>query len=131
MKELREKLVAAPERFTVELLQKAHQLRYDKALADIISMVKHAAREQEPLLTAEERVERAFQKLTAGKTFTTDQQAWLDRIRAHLVENLSIDQDDFDISPILTRAGGWKPADRAFGGKLEALLKTLNEAIAA
>ncbi len=41
--ELRNKLAMAPERFTVELLQKAHAIRYDKALADIISMVKHAA----------------------------------------------------------------------------------------
>jgi hypothetical protein len=29
------------------------------ALADIISMVKYAAREEEPLLTAEERMARA------------------------------------------------------------------------
>ena len=75
--ELRKKLASTPERFTVDLLQKAHQLRYDKALVDIISMVKHAAREQEPLLTAEERVERAFQKLTAGKQFTPEQEQWL------------------------------------------------------
>ena len=33
-------------------LQKAHKLVYNKALADIISMVKHAARDEEPILTA-------------------------------------------------------------------------------
>jgi len=131
LKELREKLVASPERFTVELLQKAHQLRYDKALVDIISMVQHAAREQAPLLTAEERVERAFQNITARWVFTDQQRQWLDRIRAHLIENLSIDQEDFEASPVFARAGGWKPADRAFDGKLDRLLKALNEAIAA
>ncbi len=56
--ELRQKLSATKERFTVDNLQKAHKVRYDKALVDIISMVKHAAREQEPLYTASERVQR-------------------------------------------------------------------------
>jgi len=131
LKELRDKLVATPERFTIALLQKAHEMRYDKALADMISMVKHAARDHEPLLTAEERVERAFQQLTARQKFTDPQRQWLDRIRAHLVENLSIDQEDFDLSPILTRAGGWKPAERAFDGRLHTLLKALNQLVAA
>jgi len=129
--ELRTKLTASPERFTVELLQKAHQVRYHKALADIISMVKHAARDEEPLLTAEERVAKAFDRVTGAKEFTPEQRQWLDRIRAHLVENLSIDRDDFDLSPVLTRPGGWTPADRAFGGNLGALVESLNEAVAA
>jgi type I restriction enzyme R subunit len=129
--ELRNKLAMAPERFTVELLQKAHALRYDKALADIISMVKHAARNEEPLLTAAERVDRAMAGILASREFTTEQRQWLDRIREHLAENLWIDKEDFEFAPVLSRAGGWKPADRTFEGKLESLLKTLNEAIAA
>lgn len=129
--ELRNKLKSAPERFTVELLQKAHQLRYDKALADIISMVKHAARDAEPLLTAEERVIRAMERITSGCDFTPPQREWLDRIRDHLIENLSIDREDFEEAPVLTRAGGWAAADRVFGGKLVDLVESLNEAIAA
>ena len=121
----------APERFTVEHLQKAHALRYDKALADIISMVKHAARDEEPLTTAAERVERAFARIRQGQQFTEEQEEWLDRIRAHMTENLSIDRDDFEAIPVLAAAGGWKPADRAFAGKLDRLLKALNEAVAA
>jgi len=129
--ELRQKLVAAPERFTVENLQKAHRIQYAKALADIISMVKHAAKEEEPLLTAEERVDRALKRVTAGKSLTQEQQAWLGRIREHMIVNLSIDRTDFDLAPVLSRAGGWVPADRTFGGKLLPLLDSLNEAIAA
>jgi type I restriction enzyme R subunit len=94
-------------------------------------MVKHAAGDAEPLLTAEERVTKAFERLTAGKEFTPPQRDWLDRIRAHLVENLSIDKGDFDDSPVLTRAGGWSPADRAFDGKLGELIESFNEAVAA
>ena len=129
--ELKAKLSAAPERFTPETLEKAHTLRYHKALVDIISMVKHAAEEREPLLTAEERVNRAFEGLTAGRTFTPAQQKWLDRIHDHLIANLSIDEADFENVPILQGAGGWGAAKRAFNGRLSDLLASINEAIAA
>ena len=129
--ELRDKLTAAPGQFTVEKLQSAHQTRYNKALVDIISMVKHAAKESEPLLTSMERVGKAFDKLSAGKTFTSPQQAWLDRIRGHLVANLSIERGDFDTIAVLADPGGWGAANKAFGGKLAELVEALNEALAA
>lgn len=129
--ELRKKLASTAGRFTADHLEKAHAAHYGKALVDIISMVKHAARAEEPLLTARERVERALAKLTAGQDLGADQRDWLDRIRAHLVENLSIEPDDFDILPIFAREGGWGRADRAFGGNLTELLRQINEAIAA
>ncbi len=46
--------------------------------------------------------------------FTPDQQQWLHRIEAHLAENLSIDKDDFDVTPSLEGAGGWGKANRDF-----------------
>lgn len=128
--ELRQKLAAAPQRFTLENLRKAHQIHYHKALVDIISMVKHAANEQEPLYTPAERVKLAVAKISAGKAFTADQIQWLDRIEAHLVENLTIDKDDFDAVPVLSLAGGWGRANRVFEGKLPQMIQQLNEAIA-
>ncbi len=113
------------------MLQKAHEVHYRKALVDIISMVKHAADEGQPLLTAAERVDRAFTTLTAGHTFTAAQQAWLDRVREHLVANLSIDREDFDDLPVFARHGGWAVADREFDGSLVTILQKVNEAIAA
>ena len=129
--ELKTKLSAAPERFTPDALEKAHRLRYDKALVDIISMVKHAAREQEPLLTAEERVSRALDRLSDGRSFTHEQLDWLARIREHLIANLSIDEEDFENVPVLQQAGGWGNANRVFDGKLAGLLRVFNEAVAA
>ena len=131
LSELRQKLATAPQRFTVDNLRKAHEIQYHKALVDIISMVKHAANEQQPLYTAEERVKLAFAKLTAGKSFTPEQQQWLDRIEAHLIENLTIEQDDFDTLPVFTRAGGWGRANKVFEGQLSSMIGRLNEAIAA
>jgi len=132
LKELEQKLRQSPERFTKENLEKAHARQYGKALVDIISMVKHAADEQSPLLTAIERTERAFAAITARKSFTAAQQAWLDRIRQVMVANLSIEREDFEDQDALQRAGGWGAARQAFGEKhLVALLVELNEAIAA
>ncbi|HPQ68420.1 MAG TPA: type I restriction-modification enzyme R subunit C-terminal domain-containing protein [bacterium] len=129
--ELRNKLSAANEHFTVDRLQQAHRVQYKKALVEIISMVKHAAKDEEPLLTAPERVQRAFAKVTADQSFSADQQKWLDRIREHLIKNLSIEREDFDLIPIFTNFGGWNRADRDFNGTLDELIHKLNEAIAA
>jgi len=131
LNELRQKLASAREHFTTENLQKAHAACYHKSLVDIISMVKHAARDQEPLLTAAERVARAFANVFAGQSFTADQQRWLDRVREHLIANLTIEQEDFDALPIFARDGGWARANREFGGRLGGLLQRINEAIAA
>ncbi|HEV8715064.1 MAG TPA: DEAD/DEAH box helicase family protein [Candidatus Binatia bacterium] len=131
LSELREKLAAAPQRFTVKNLQAAHKLRYDKALADIISMVKHAADHASPLLTAEERVASAFDHVTHGRTFTDEQHQWLERIRAHCTENLSIEEHDFNTFPIFERAGGLGRANKVFQGALPQLVRQFNEAIAA
>ncbi|MBM4077643.1 MAG: restriction endonuclease subunit R, partial [Planctomycetes bacterium] len=130
LKELKAKLTTSTPRFTIENLQKAHLKRYDKALVDIISMIKHAASEQNPLLTATERAARAIENVSLGKTFTVEQQQWLNRIEQHLAQNLSIDQEDFDFIPALEGAGGWGKANKVFDGKLVELLQQLNAALA-
>jgi type I restriction enzyme R subunit len=52
-------------------------------------------------------------------------------IRRHLVANLSIDKEDFDLMPVLSDRGGWVPANKAFGGKLAELLGSLNKELVA
>ncbi|MDO8874273.1 MAG: DEAD/DEAH box helicase family protein [Methanoregula sp.] len=131
LSELKKKLAATRYRFTVDNLQQAHKMRYDKALVDIISMVKHAAREEEPLCTAEQRIHRVFDKMAYSISLTPDQQQWLDKIREHLIANLSISKDDFDIIPLFANEGGWGKANRVFNGELPVLIQQWNEAIAA
>jgi type I restriction enzyme R subunit len=130
LKTLRDKLAAAPQRFTEANLQKAHEIRNKKPLVDIISMVKHAANQQNPLLNAAERVDHAFSELRETQTFTKEQEQWLERIRTHLQENLSIDQEDFEAQPVFTDYGGWKKASKVFEGHLPTLIKEINRAIA-
>jgi len=130
--ELRKRLAWGSYSFTIRDLQRAHELTYRKALADIISMVRHAVDEESPLLSAEERTSRAFERVTTGKAFTPDQQQWLDRIREVMTSNLSIAEADFDLQPALADTGGFGAAGREFGReRLQQLLRELNEAIAA
>ena len=63
-------------------------------------MIKHAARKEEPFFNVEERVARALGKVTQVKSFTDEQQVWLGYIREHLIQNLTIELDDFDMMPV-------------------------------
>jgi len=131
LSDLKKKLAATRFRFTVDNLQMAHKVRYNKELVDIISMVKHAAREEEPLFTAEERIHRVLDRMALSASLTPEQQLWLDKIREHLIANLSISKSDFDIIPIFANDGGWGKANRVFNGNLPVLIQRWNEAIAA
>ncbi|MBD2122886.1 DEAD/DEAH box helicase family protein [Trichocoleus sp. FACHB-262] len=111
-------------------LQKAHEQVHHK-LADIISMVKRAIAADIPIYTAEERVNRALEAVMANESFTEEQSKWLGYIRQHLIENLSIEIDDFDNAPIFRNRGGERKASKAFQGRLEQLLEFINSAIAA
>jgi type I restriction enzyme R subunit len=123
--ELRQKLEEHPEGFTEPKLRQA----YHHALADIISLVKHAG-EGDPLVSSEVRVDRALAKVTAGRVLTMDQEKWLDLIRAHLVENLAIDRDDFELITFSRAGGSWGRINRDFGGSLDKWLVEINQAVA-
>lgn len=69
---------------------------HNKALANIISLVKGAARADEPIYTAVEGIERAIASVMVGKSFNEEQIKWLGYIQEHLVQNLTIEMDDFE-----------------------------------
>ena len=103
-----------------------------EALADIISMVKHAARDQEPILTADERVDRAMKAVMSGKEFNEEQLKWLHLIRDHLAQNLTIEIGDFEFAPVFERQGGLGKAKKVFANySLEELIVEINSAVAA
>jgi len=131
LRELRDALSQAPEHFTDDNLQRAFKATHHKALVDIISMVKRAAIKEAPLLTAEERVNAAIARVTADRQLTDDQAKWLEHIHQHLVHNLSIEREDFEVIPILSDRGGWGPANRVFDGQLDELIRELNKELVA
>jgi len=124
LRELRIKLAATPERFTEENLRKA----YHRELTDIISIIRHAADQEQPLLDAPERVSRAIDRIREGKSFTPEQENWLQLIGDHLVRNLVVEEEDFRWIPF-SRHGGWTKANRVFRGKLKDLLQEINVAM--
>jgi type I restriction enzyme R subunit len=131
LRELREALTRAPQRFTEDNLRKAFEATHHKALVDIISMIKCAAINGSPLLTAEERVNSAVSCVAEGRTLTDDQVRWLDYIRQHLVQNLTIDREDFENVPVLANRGGWGKANRVFDGRLAELLADVHRELIA
>ena len=66
-----------------------------------------------------------------GKSFTEDQTKWLEYIRLHLVQTLTIDMEDFNDQPIFSDRGGIKEAQKVFGNNLEQLIQEINYHIAA
>lgn len=94
-------------------------------------MVKHAAAREQALLTAEERVNAAMEKLMKTREFSVEQKQWLSLIREHLVTNLSIDEEDFDLTPLLQGRGGKARAKNVFKGGLGTLVEELNRIVVA
>lgn len=128
LNELRNKLKS--NKFAEADLQKAYRIVYSKAVADIISIVKHSAQQEAPILTAQERVELVMRRIMRGRNFTPEQVKWLEFIREHLIENLTIDIEDFELMPVFTRHGGKVKARKIFYGEFDALVKELNELVA-
>ena len=129
LEELRNKLRKSD--FSEKELQRGHEIVYQKPLADIISMIKHASNFQVPILTASERVQIALGLIMGAKQFTDEQRTWLAYIKEHLIENLAIAEADFTIMPVFARHGGLAVAKKVFGDDFDPLINELNEAIAA
>jgi type I restriction enzyme, R subunit len=127
LKTLRSELRRA--HFPEEKVREAHAIAGHKALADVISLVQHAADAGRPLLTAEERIRHAVTDVVGEMELTREQEQWLGYIKASLIENLTIEKDDFDELPVLSNRGGWGKANQVFGGMLESLLGRLNRAV--
>ncbi|PIR42213.1 restriction endonuclease subunit R [candidate division WWE3 bacterium CG10_big_fil_rev_8_21_14_0_10_35_32] len=125
LRELRTKLSQTPEKFTDDNLRKA----YKYPLADIISMIKHAAKE-EPLISGKERVDLAVAKVIDGRKLTSQQLEWLVLIKKHLIENLTIEPEDFDIMPIFVNYGGsFNRINKDFDNDLIMYINQINSAM--
>jgi type I restriction enzyme R subunit len=70
-------------------------------------------------------------KVRAKNQFTPQQEEWLELIRQHLIGNLSIGQEDFNLVVIQNAGGTWTRVNRDFGGKLPEVIHQINEAVAA
>ncbi len=111
-------------------LRSAISIVHKKHLPDIISIIKNAAN-KEPLMDVNERIDAAIKKLFAGRYMTGEQSQWIEYIKQHLVQNLTLEKDDFNFSPILEWHGGWRKFRRVFHEEADTIINEINAAIAA
>jgi type I restriction enzyme R subunit len=112
--------------FDEEKLQKAHEQSGHKAMADIISLLKNADNNANPLLTAQERVEQTMKHIMAAHTFNEEQKLWLGYIHDHLLKNPFLEKGIFDVMPIFEGKGGLTKAKKVFGANFNKIIDEIN-----
>jgi type I restriction enzyme, R subunit len=143
IRDLADAIQSPPRVWTPELLWRAYEA-LDKSkvrgsggrvLADIVSLVRFALRQEGELRPFRDQVNERFAGWLAeqernGRRFTDEQRQWLEAIRDHIATSLAIEPDDFDYVPFVQR-GGLGKARQVFSDQLHPLLNELNEVLAA
>jgi len=111
--------------FTEQQLNTAwRELKNEDITADIISYIRRSALGTE-LISREERIKRAVDKLRKKHNFTKMQLDWLARMEKTLINESVIDREVFDDGAFKAQ-GGYARIDKVFVGKLSDYLKELN-----
>ena len=135
---LADTMQAPPRSWTTERLWQAYQ-RLDesrvrgsgqRALADIVALVRFAIGDADELAPFADHVNRRFQgwlamQETAGREFTDEQRWWLEAIRDRIAGNVSTEMRDLQNSP-LDQRGGLTAAYNVFGDELQSIIDELN-----
>ncbi|MDQ2912539.1 MAG: DEAD/DEAH box helicase family protein [Chloroflexota bacterium] len=143
IRELAEAIQRPPRQWTPDLLWAAYE-RIDNAkvrgsgprvLADLVSLVRYATRQQATLVPYADEVGARFdnwllQQENRGRRFTDEQRRWLEMIRDQIANSLEVRPEDFDYVPF-AQSGGLVGAGRAFGAQFAPLLEELNREVAA
>ena len=106
-----------------------------RLLANLVSLVRYTLGEAETLEPWPETVAARFDEWlrrqeAAGRTFRPEQLEWLRMIRDHIGATLTIEMEDFELSPFYEH-GGAARVYQLFGAELGEILNELNEALAA
>lgn len=99
--------------------------------ASIIGFIRQRAL-NDALISHEERVKRAMQKVYAMQDWTPMQRNWLTRIEKKLVAEKVLDPDAqkaFDVEPFRSDINGFKGLNNIFKGSLQHVLDQINESL--
>jgi type I restriction enzyme R subunit len=143
IKELADAIQRPPRQWTPDLLWAAYE-KLDKSkvrgsgqrvLADLVSLVRFATRQDAKLVPYADEVQERFdawmqQQRNRGREFTAEQNRWLVMIRDQIASSLEIRPDDFDFVPF-SQQGGLAKASAVFGADFDRLIKDLNRTISA
>jgi len=93
--------------------------------ADIISFIRRSALGT-VLLSSEERIQRAVEKLIRNHSFSKMELDWLARIEKTLVAETVLDREIFETGAFKAN-GGFVQINKRFRGKLDELIQELND----
>lgn len=99
--------------------------------ASIIGFIRQRAL-NDALISDEERVKKAMDKIYTMQNWTPLQRNWLERIEKQLIAEKVLDPDmkkAFDIEPFKSDINGHKGLDKVFKGSLQLILDNINDSL--
>lgn len=141
---LADAISAPPRSWTPEALWRAYETldaskvrgaSAGRLLTDVVSLVRFALHQEGELVSHTERVQARYenwlaQQANKGRAFTDEQRRWLDMMKDHIATSAEVEVDDFELTPF-TDEGGLARASKVFGESLRAVVRELNEVLAA
>lgn len=120
------KLELDREGFTEKQLNTAwKELKNQDIAADIISFIRREAIGS-ALISHEQRIKNAVQRLKSNHSFSKMEIDWLNRIETHLLHETVLDKDAFD-SGAFKNFGGFTRINKIFNNQLESVISELND----
>lgn len=112
--------------FTEKQLNSAwKELKNEDLAADIISFIRAEAIGSE-IMSHDQRIKNAVQKLKSKHNFSKMEEGWLDRIEANLLTETILTEDIFNTGAFKDK-GGFKKIDKIFKNKLKEYIIELND----
>jgi type I restriction enzyme R subunit len=103
------------------------QTRNVDIAADIISYIRTLAL-GDVLISHEERIQKAIEKVKSMKHWNKIQLKWIDRFEKQLLQENVLQKADLDLAPF-DENGGFQRLDKIFNHELEHVLSTLNNSL--
>jgi len=106
-----------------------------RVLTDLVSLIRYALELDDELVPHSDVVKLRFDLWLAeqeqnGRAFTAAQVRWLEMFRDHIATSMTIEPEDFDLTPF-NEEGGIDGAYRMFGNGLQPLIDELNMVLVA
>ena len=113
-------------KFTEQQLNTAlRELKNEEITADIISIIRQQAIGS-TLLSHEERINRAVDKLKKSHKFGKLELGWIDKIEMSLLNESIINKETFDAGAFKIQ-GGYNRINKVFGNQLDGIISELND----
>lgn len=101
------------------------ELSNEEITADIITFIRKQALGS-PLVSHEERIKNAVNKLKKNHKFSKIELDWLNRIEKQLLNDSILNEETFETGAFELK-GGYKVINKIFGNKLDEIISEINE----